>query len=539
MKLNLQELENKKMWTDKGYVLFDFDHEKIRENTAKRPEWVHFGAGNIFRIFPAALCQSLLNKSLMDTGIVCSDSYDFEIVDLLFKKHDCLTLGVTLKSDGCVEKEVIGSVMDAVKCSPEFTEDWKTLKDAFENPSLKMVSFTITEKGYSLQKADGSILPQFTEDFKNGPEKCSSFLCCLVSLLFCRFKASALPVSLVSMDNCSHNGEKLFNAVLKIAVEWEKNGFVGEDFIEYIKNPQKVGFPWTMIDKITPRPDDAVAKLLKEDGFEETSLIVTKKNTYCATFVNAEEMQYLVIEDCFPNGRPPLEKAGVYITDRQTVNKVEKMKVCTCLNPLHTALALSGCLLGFNKICDEMQDEDLLKMVKILGYREGLPVVVNPVILEPKKFIDDVIEKRLPNPFMPDTPQRIATDTSQKLAIRFGETVKALKEKNFSLKELKIIPLVYALWARYLMGIDDKGCKMDISPDPLLKDVQPLVENIKVGGENSGLREKLKSLLKIEKIFGYNVAETDIFEQTAAYFECMVRETGGVRKAVHSAVSDF
>ena len=184
MKLNLQELENKKMWTDKGYVLFDFDHEKIRENTAKRPEWVHFGAGNIFRIFPAALCQSLLNKSLMDTGIVCSDSYDFDIVDLLFKKHDCLTLGVTLKSDGCVEKEVIGSVMDAVKCSPEFTEDWKTLKDAFENPSLKMVSFTITEKGYSLQKADGSILPQFTEDFKNGPEKCSSFLCCLVSLLF-------------------------------------------------------------------------------------------------------------------------------------------------------------------------------------------------------------------------------------------------------------------------------------------------------------------------------------------------------------------
>lgn len=51
MKLNLQELENKKKWTDKGYVLFDFDHEKIRENTAKRPEWVHFGAGNIFRIF--------------------------------------------------------------------------------------------------------------------------------------------------------------------------------------------------------------------------------------------------------------------------------------------------------------------------------------------------------------------------------------------------------------------------------------------------------------------------------------------------------
>ena len=97
------------------------------------------------------------------------------------------------------------------------------------------------------------------------------------------------------------------------------------------------------------------------------------------------------------------------------------MKVCTCLNPLHTALALSGCLLGYTLIADEMKDEDLSKMVSILGYTEGLPVVVNPGIIDPKAFIDEVLTKRIPNPFMPDTPQRIATDTSQKLSIRFGE----------------------------------------------------------------------------------------------------------------------
>ena len=98
------------------------------------------------------------------------------------------------------------------------------------------------------------------------------------------------------------------------------------------------------------------------------------------------------------------------------------MKVCTCLNPLHTALAIYGCLLGYTLISDEMKNPVLKKIVESIGYQEGLPVVVNPGILDPKEFIDQVVNVRIPNPFMPDTPQRIATDTSQKLSIRFGET---------------------------------------------------------------------------------------------------------------------
>ena len=66
-------------------------------------------------------------------------------------------------------------------------------------------------------------------------------------------------------------------------------------------------------------------------------VIVTGKKTYTAGFVNSEKPQYLVIEDRFPNGRPPLEKVGVYMTDRDTVNNTERMKVTTCLNPLHTS----------------------------------------------------------------------------------------------------------------------------------------------------------------------------------------------------------
>ena len=95
-----------------------------------------------------------------------------------------------------------------------------------------------------------------------------------------------------------------------------------------------------MIDKITPRPADSVTRSLAADGFEDTDLIITSKNTYTAPFVNAEETQYLAVEDTFPAGRPALEKAGVMYADRETVDKIEKMKVCTCLNPLHTALAI-------------------------------------------------------------------------------------------------------------------------------------------------------------------------------------------------------
>ena len=96
------------------------------------------------------------------------------------------------------------------------------------------------------------------------------------------------------------------------------------------------------------------------------------------------------------------------------------MKVCTCLNPLHTALAIYGCLLGYTLISEEMKNPLLKNMVEVIGYKEGLPVVVNPGILDPKKFIDEVVNVRIPNPFLPDSPQRIATDTSQKLSIRFG-----------------------------------------------------------------------------------------------------------------------
>jgi fructuronate reductase len=188
------------------------------------------------------------------------------------------------------------------------------------------------------------------------------------------------------------------------------------------------------------------------------AVVVTARKSYIAPFVNAEMPQYLVVEDVFPNGRPALEEAGVYFTDRKTVNATERMKVSTCLNPLHTALAVFGCLLGYTRISDEMKDKDLKKLVELIGYGEGMPVVSDPKIIDPLAFIKEVIEVRFPNPFIPDTPQRIATDTSQKIPIRLGETIKAyIARDDLDVKGLVGIPLVIAAWFRYLLGIDDEG----------------------------------------------------------------------------------
>ena len=100
------------------------------------------------------------------------------------------------------------------------------------------------------------------------------------------------------------------HAINTFAEKWEENKLTDAGFRAYVNCKEKVTFPWTMIDKITPRPDASVEELLKKDGIEELDPVITSKNTYVAPFVNAEECEYLVIEDAFPNGRPELEKAA-------------------------------------------------------------------------------------------------------------------------------------------------------------------------------------------------------------------------------------
>ena len=392
-----------------------------------------------------------------------------------------------------------------------------------------MVSFTITEKGYALKNLQGEYFPVVQDDIKNGPSSAHHAMSILTELMLARYRAGAKPIALVSMDNCSQNGEKLRSSVVTITEEWHKRGFVDDGFVAYINDETKVAFPWSMIDKITPRPSEAVEKSLTQAGIEEMTPIITGKRTFIAPFVNTEIPQYLVIEDRFPNGRPPLEKAGVYFTDRETVNKTERMKVMTCLNPLHTALAVYGCMLGYQSIAEEMKDNDLKELVSRIGYQEGMPVVVHPGILNPMDFIHEVIDQRLPNPFIPDTPQRIATDTSQKIPIRFGETIKAyLSRSDLDVTSLTFIPLAIAGWLRSLLGVDDQNQPMAVSSDPMLEELQSQLSGVTVGKPET-YDGQLKPILSNPVLFGTDLCAAGLSDKIETMFQEMLAGPGAVR----------
>jgi len=531
-------LANKQEWTSKGYILPQFDRAKVTAATKENPVWVHFGAGNIFRAFQAAVVQNLLNEGVLDTGLIAIEGFDYEIIEKSYRPHDNYSISVTLKADGSIDKTIIGSIVETCILDSANAAEFGRLKEIFSKDSLQMASFTITEKGYSLVNGKGELLGAVAADFENAPYKAMSYIGKVAALLFARYEAGKKPIAMVSMDNCSHNGDKLYAAVNAFATEWCKRGLVEQGFVDYVNDPAFVSFPWSMIDKITPRPDASVEAILKEDGLDLTPVITTR-GSYVAPFVNSEESEYLVIEDAFPNGRPALEKGGLIFTDKETVDKVEKMKVCTCLNPLHTALAVFGCLLGYDKISAEMKDPELKKMVETIGYVEGLPVVVDPGVISPKAFIDTVVNVRIPNPFMPDTPQRIATDTSQKLAIRFGETIKAYEASDdLDTADLKLIPLVFAGWLRYLMAVDDEGNAFKPSDDPLLETVTPYVADMKLDGSVTAGSAKaaLAELLANEKIFGVDLFEVGMADKVAGYFAELTAGKGAVRATLKKYV---
>ncbi len=522
---------NADKWQEAGYIIPQFDRDGMIKETDKAPVWVHFGAGNIFRAFQANAVQKLLDSGRMKAGVIAVDGHGGEVIKKVYRPHDNMSILVTLKSDGTMEKKVIASVADTLIADRSEAQDVARLGEIFENNSLQMVSFTITEKGYNLTDADGKFFDDVEADFGRKPDDSVSYMGIAASLLYRRFKAGAKPIAMVSMDNCSHNGDKLRGALCEFARRWEQAGLVQEGFTSYMEDKSRVSFPWTMIDKITPQPHEEAEKLLSDADVRER--VVTSRGTRAAAFVNAEECEYLVIEDDFPNGRPPLEESGIIFTDRETVERAERMKVCTCLNPLHTALAVFGCLLDYDTICSEMKDPLLKKLVEHIGYDEGMPVVEKVDVLDPNKFIDEVLNKRLVNPFLPDTPWRIATDTSQKLPIRFGETIKAYQKSDvLDVKELKYIPLVFAGWLRYLMGINDKGTSFEPSPDPMLETLCPYMKKVSLG--DTDIHDKVYPVLSDEKLFGVDLYEAGLGELTERYFIRMNEGEGAVEKTLKS-----
>ena len=182
-----------------------------------------------------------------------------------------------------------------------------------------------------------------------------------------------------------------------------------------------------------------------------------------------------------------------------------------------------------------MSDDELKTLVTRMAYEEGMPVVNHPGILDPKEFIDTVLNVRIPNPFMPDTPQRIATDTSQKLGIRYGETIKSyIKAEDKDPSTLKFIPLVQAGWLRYILGVDDEGNTMECSADPLLASSQEKLAGIKLGDTVDV--EKLRPILSETRIWNVDLFECGLADKIVGYFKELIAGPGAVRATLKKYV---
>ncbi|MCL2364210.1 MAG: mannitol dehydrogenase family protein [Defluviitaleaceae bacterium] len=507
--------------------------------------WLHFGAGNIFRAFLAAVQQDLIEANLVTGALAVCECFDEEIIPTVFTPYNNETLAVTLHVDGRIEQRKLTSIAEAItfanaNAATHTLNDIPTTSNTppsnnapaaitrlhaiVADPVLQIISLTITEKGYAVDPTRVCTTPAIAT---TTPE-------CITSALLARYNNGAAPLALVSMDNFAANGNVLKTTITTIAQIWESNGTAPACFTAYAAS---LAYPWSMIDKITPHPSTSVADSLARDGFPHTQITKTAKNTVIAPFVNAEAAQYLVMENDFPNGRPPfgaLINSGVYLTDRETVRKIDHMKVCACLNPLHTILAISGMLLNYPTISACMQDKALVRFIRRAA-AEALPVVAHPGIIDPQAFLDEVLTQRFPNPFIPDAPARIATDSSQKIPVRFGQTLQARQKAGLPASELQAIPLLIAIWLRYRMGTDDAGNPLTLSPDPLIPTEIAALEGLPLVSTSTTTATNnidLKPILSNAKQFGIDLYTTPLATQIEETFLQLASAPGAVQNTI-------
>ena len=183
-----------------------------------------------------------------------------------------------------------------------------------------------------------------------------------------------------------------------------------------------------------------------------------------------------------------------------------------------------------------MKNPLLVSLITKMGYEEGLPVVTDPKILDPKEFIREVIVERLPNPYIPDAPQRIATDTSLKMPIRFGETIKSyIADPALDVTSLNYIPLTIAGWLRYLIGVDDKGNPMPLSSDPLLTSLQEQLKNVQFGNPDS-VDGQLTGLLSNKTLFASDLVACGLAPMIEFMLSEMLTGPGAVKRTLQKFI---
>ncbi len=402
---------------------------------------VHIGVGGFHRSHQAYYIHQLLEKYSATDWAICGVGLreaDRNMADVL-KKQDCLYTLVTQHPNGKVESEVIGAITEYLLA----VDNPQLVIDKMAHPDTKIVSLTITEGGYNFNPNTGEF------DFKNpdvqhdlthldAPKTVYGYL---MAALRKRHDNGLPPFTILSCDNIQHNGDMLRKMLLAFA---KKQDIKIADWIA-----KEVGFPNTMVDRITPVTTPEVTRYL-----ENTHQLTDEWCVVCEPFIQ------WVVEDNFSNGRPALEKLGVqFVPD---VTPYEKMKI-RLLNAGHSVLGITGAIHGHPTIDACMEDAVFAKFMRQFMDTEFTPILgkIEGVDIERYK---DTLENRFANPNIKDSVSRICAESAAKLP-KF--LIPTLRENLENGGNIKYATFILAAWCYY----SDKGIKENGEPLEII-DVQ-------------------------------------------------------------------
>ena len=535
--LSREGLQNPE-WEDVGV---DVSVEKILAKfyrDMEAPRWAHIGVGNMAYAMVGAIAQQIrvpiLGLEVLNKGIV-----DFS------GKYDNLRLRVVMPPNGKMEIEVIGSIRNILYANPE--GHWSETLAATAQPSLEVISATITEHGYKLNdpKGDGAA------DLESGPSSPRSTIGKIAAMLYNRFQKGAAPVTMMSVDNVTGNGDVFREGVMTMARSWQEKKKIDGNFVGYLES--RVTFPITMIDRITPGPYRAIQSILESMGIKDMVIEGAEGVSGLAPWINTEgPYSWLVIEDKFAAGRPTFEQAhrgpfdNVYVVPREVVEAMEAVKLETCLNKNHTLFALAGMLLGHDRVFDAFADPLLRKWVMDMFEYEGEPRVKDPKLISPRAFFNQVVE-RFDNRYIQDQCSRIGFLTSQKLYPRVVKTVESWGDEAHT---LVLNPLELASAFRYWAGVNGSGRdfygyrdttgKVPIAFDPLLIELaggHPISRlNVSEKPSYSEVRGAVAPLLARDDIFGKDFGRFGLTDRIVAMAYEMMQGQGAYRDTVRRYV---
>ncbi len=397
---------------------------------------VHLGLGAFFRAHGAIYVAEAMAKQGGDWGITGVSLMRPNQRDLL-APQDCVYTALELGPDGTTPQKI--EVIENVLVAPE---DPKAVLSAMADPAVKIVTLTVTEKGYCHEPSTGKLNrahPDIVHDIEN-PTAPKSVVGYLVAGLARRKAAGVQPFTVLCCDNLPDNGKVVRGVVLELA------GLVDKDLADWIA--AEVAFPCTMVDRIVPATKP-------EDIETVAALTGTRDNAP----VMHEPFRQWVIEDNFCNDRPDFAAVGVQMVDE--VAPFEDMKL-RCLNGTHSTLAYLGYLSGYETISDTVADTAFADFCRYLWRAEIIPTLDPPEGVGLGAYADELLT-RYQNPSIRHLTWQIAMDGSQKLPQRLLGTI---ADNLAAGRDCPGLILAVAGWMRYVGGIDEKGQPIDVK-DPL------------------------------------------------------------------------